>query len=433
MHSAPSTSKVARQRVIRCFEFDKLYAGRTYDDVEFEARDLEALQRAHSGHEQYYELIHHGVRFKQYVGVIQVGRLTIEILPKADKRGEGDKEGWQQLLKEMLHISRLRRVGAISKSQLKLRHHTLLDVYIAHFLSECEEVLRRGLVKTYRREQGQVKALKGRLLFAQQVRYNAIRQDRMFTEHQVYDHGHLANHILHAALEVLERVVPNQDMRAEVARLLMRFPEMGPRPAIHAGTFARIVASRKLAHYEEALGMAKLILLNYSPDVRRGSEDVLAILFDMNVLWEMFVYRILKRGEAARGYRVSEQQSKAFWNRRRVRPDLLIRWDDGRSVVVDTKWKLVDDLKPSDPDLKQMYVYNRFWKTGRSVLLYPGSMNRGRGWGDRAKGWGRFHEGALDTDAPNECKVATCCIWEEREGRVALKQNLAAEIEELVA
>lgn len=417
---------MAAPRVIRCFEFDKLHAGRQYDGVPFLEKDLEALQRAHVHHDQYFDLVHHGVRFKQYVGVIQTGGLTIEILPKADKRSDADKEAWQKLLQEMLQVSGLRRVGAVSKAQLKLRHHTLLDVYIAHFLAECEELLRRGLVKTYRRHQGQVRALKGRLLFAEQIRHNAIRQDRLYTEHQVYDYGHVVNHILKAALEVLERVVPNQDLRGQVSRLLMRFPELGPSPAITAATFARIVSSRKLTRYQEALGMAKLILLNYSPDVRRGTEDVLAIVFDMNLLWELFIYRTLKRGEANGGYRVSAQNRKNFWNTRRIRPDLVIE-RDGECIVVDTKWKLVDDLSPSDPDLKQMYAYNMYWQTRRSVLLYPGVESQE---GD----WGKFHEGVPMVSEPgNECKVVTCRIWEEQDGRIALKRDLAAELLELVA
>ena len=412
-------------RVIRCFEFDKLHAGRPYDGVPFLKKDLEALQRAHVHHGQYFDLVHQGVRFKQYVGVIQTGGLTIEILPKADKRSAVDKEAWQKLLQEMLQVSGLRRVGAVSKAQLKLRHHTLLDVYIAHFLAECEELLRRGLVKTYRRHQGQVRALKGRLLFAEQIRHNAIRQDRLFTEHQVYDYGHVVNHILKAALEVLERVVPNQDLRRQVSRLLMRLPELGRAPSITAATFARIVSSRKLTRYQEALGMAKLILLNYSPDVRRGTEDVLAVVFDMNLLWELFIYRTLKRGEVRGGYRVSAQNRKNFWNTRRIRPDLVIE-RDGECIVVDTKWKLVDDLSPSDPDLKQMYAYNMYWQTRRSVLLYPGVESEG---GD----WGKFHEGVPMMSEPgNECKVVTCRIWEEKDGRIALKRNLATELIELI-
>ena len=114
--------------------------------------------------------------------------------------------------------------------------------------------------------------------------------------------------------------------------------------------------------------MAKLILLNYSPDVRRGSEDVLAILFDMNLLWELFVYRTLKKGESKGGYKVSAQNQKKFWNSRRIRPDLVLNWEDGRCVVIDTKWKLIDDFRPADTDLKQMYAYNMYWQTRR---LHP--------------------------------------------------------------
>jgi 5-methylcytosine-specific restriction enzyme subunit McrC len=416
---------LAAPRVIRCFEFDKLYAGRIYDGVEFKAKDLESLQRAHAQHEQYFELVHRGVRFTQYVGVIQSGGLTIEILPKADKRIDPDKDGWQRLLKEMLHISGLRKVGAISKAQLKLRHHTLLDVYIAHFIAECEEVLRRGLVKTYRRKKGQVNALKGRLLFSEHIKYNLVRRERMFTEHQVYDYDHLVNHILKAALEVLERMVPSQDLRGQISRLLIRFPELGPAPNISAATFARINPNRKLKHYSEALGIAKLILLNYSPDVRRGSEDVLAILFDMNVLWELFIHRVLLRGQVKGGYTVSAQDSKLFWNKRSIRPDLVITWDDGTKVVIDTKWKLVEDMKPSDADLKQMFAYNLHWETPKSVLLYPGTESR-------PGNWGKFHKGQPMVSEPgNDCKVVTCQIWEDHQGGIRIKPGLAEELVDL--
>ena len=84
---------LASTRIIRCFEFDKLHAGREYEGVAFLSEDLEALQRAHACHDLYYDLIHQGIRFKQYVGVIQTRGLTIEILPKADKRTDADKKG----------------------------------------------------------------------------------------------------------------------------------------------------------------------------------------------------------------------------------------------------------------------------------------------------------------------------------------------------
>ena len=411
------------------FEYERLKLGQIVGDVKFEHQDLEALQRIHAAQDLYFDLIHNGVRFKNYVGVLHLSRLTIEILPKADNHtdaSEEGKDGWRNLLIDMLRISGLSKVGSVSKAHQRLRNNTLLELYLRHFLDECDEVLRRGMVKTYRRQRGNVGALKGQLVFSTHLRQNIVRRDRFFTEHQVYDHGHLANHVLHAALEVVDRIAVNAELRSTARRLLLRFPEMPKTPTIQASTFDKLAGGRKLEHYRDALGLAKLILLNFSPDLRRGEDDVLAILFDMNVLWERFIYRILQRGLAESGYKVSYQNAKRFWNNRKVKPDLVLTTPHGEDIVIDTKWKVIRDGRPSDADLKQMFVYNLYWKTDRSILLYPGAET----WSGE---WGRFHEGKPRPDVEAEdvyhyCKVATLKVWEKTEGAPALNRSLAQDI-----
>ena len=39
--------------------------------------------------------------------------------------------------------------------------------------------------------------------------------------------------------------------------------------------------------------------------------------------------------------------------------------------MIDTKWKRIETNKPSDDDLKQMFVYNLHWKAEKTLLLYP--------------------------------------------------------------
>lgn len=52
---------------------------------------------------------------------------------------------------------------------------------------------------------------------------------------------------------------------------------------------------------------------------------------------------------------------------RLVKPDLVLTSPQGERIVIDTKWKLIRDGRPSDADLKQMFVYNLYWKTDRST------------------------------------------------------------------
>ena len=52
--------------------------------------------------------------------------------------------------------------------------------------------------------------------------------------------------------------------------------------------------------------------------------------------------------------------------------------DGLETFVIDTKWKVLDANfpRPSDDDLKQMFVYNAYWKSSRSMLLYPTTFPR---------------------------------------------------------
>ena len=126
--------------------------------------------------------------------------------------------------------------------------------------------------------------------------------------------------------------------------------------------------------------IAKLLLLNYHPDVQRGREDILAIMFDMNALWERFVFRSLQRH--LKGYTVRDQVSQLFWKPEKgvgyavsIRPDIVIQKAGRRKAVLDTKWKLPQHNKPGNTDLFQLYAYAQQYGVEEVALVYPGHAN----------------------------------------------------------
>jgi 5-methylcytosine-specific restriction enzyme subunit McrC len=331
---------------------------------------------------RYFEVGHRRIRLRSYVGVIQVGSLTIEILPKADKgpASEQQKAKWQRALVGMLKQSGVMRLASISDAALRLRSCSLLDIFIESFLCEVEDLVHHGLVRKYRPVCGNVTALKGRILFSQHLARNVIHRERFFTEHVVYEHNNVFNQILHAALAVLARVAASAHLVARSRALALSFDGVDE-TGVDESTFARLLYSRNTERYRRAIQLARLILLNFSPDVRYGGEDVLAILFDMNLLFERYVYVQLKRAETddpARRITFKAQSPRRFWEtastRRSIRPDIVCQvamGDHSERVILDTKWKLPDDGKPSDSDLHQMHTYNIQFGARRSFLLYP--------------------------------------------------------------
>ena len=353
---------------ITVYEHDRL----TTDNASFNHKHLNALLKLNEYHNfDYFDPIPNGVKFKQYVGIIQVDGLSIEILPKADK--DNSSADWKGLLLQMLKACGHLKASSAGSANVKRQHLNLLEVYFELYLTEIEILIYRGLVKKYRKKTGNVKALKGKLEFAGNIRHNLVHKERFFTTHQVYDYDHLLHQTLAHALEILEQFCKGSYLFDRCKRVLLNFPEITPLK-VTKKQLEGIVLNRKTAPYNQALELARLIILNYSPDISTGREKMISLLFDMNRLWEEFILIQIRKELAGTSYSVKGQDSQTFIGSNYLKPDIVIQHDiDSKKVyIIDTKWKRPQNKSSSISDLRQMYAYNRFWKAQKAMLLYPG-------------------------------------------------------------
>ncbi len=415
--------------LIQIFEYEKLRASDKayFSDEIIGKKVIDKLWQYNDAHNNiYFEAIRNGVRFKQYVGVIQIGNITIEILPKADKQKstENDKKQWHDVLLKMLAKCKKIRLDSVSEASLKKRYHSLLDLYFEMYLQQVDYLLEQGLIKKYRGNANNLNALKGRLNFGKNIQQNLIHKERFYTEHQVYDYDHLINQILYKALLVLKSITNSSYLTDSIVRTLSRFPEVKNK-AINKSHFDELVGNRKSTKYDEAIKISKMILLNYSPDIKGGNEHMLALLFDMNKLWEEYIYRILAKHQTDT-LKVKFQNHRKFWETKLIKPDIIIEQHNYNAegekeietVVIDTKWKIVDPKKPGDDDLKQMYAYNMYWDANKSMLLYPSSN-------PKETNFGKFHKGK---EGENKCKMGFVQVM----NGTVLNGNLGIEILEML-
>ena len=409
------------KNVISVFEHERLTIN---DGRSFKKRHLEALITFNDNNKnKYFTVIRDGVKFSQYVGVIQAGNLTIEVLPKADKDSsvvQSSKPTWRKVLLDMLSECKFIKIDHFDKAQLNLRENSILEIYIKLFLAEVNKLVQNGLVKKYKLNEGNKTALKGRLDFGKNLSCNLIHKERFYVHFSEYDRDNIYNRLLLKTLNLIAKINLAPSITCEISRLLLDFPQL-PDCIVSAHTFEKLVVDRKTESYEEALLISKMLLLNYRPDISGGTDHVISLLFDMNKLWEEFIFRRLKREEYAFGISVNRQQKAYFWKQefskesKTVRPDILVNYGQ-KQIIVDTKWKILDGFTPLDDDLQQMFIYNLFWKCDKSFLLYPSNVTESRS--------GDYHDYNDNSKFLKQCGVMKFMIIENDK----LKSSIGSDI-----
>jgi len=270
----------------------------------------------------------------------------------------------------MLTVSGILRPELLGEAPQDVSSKGLLYAVITQFASEIEILLHEGLIKRYRSEHSNIPALKGRLLFSRHVALNITRADRWYTDHSLYDRNNPFNGILRLTLDILLRFCP-QELRRRLHDIARDFIDIQPFLP-NQGFMDALRFDRRSERYRDALNLAWLILRNLSPNLSSGSQNVLALLFDMNVLFESTVRSLLERESRRDGtcIRVLAKETARYWGPNYLQPDLVLQ-HKGRIVVVDTKWKTLGEGRIDQQDLRQVYVYGIYFGSTRVILLFP--------------------------------------------------------------
>ena len=152
------------------------------------------------------------------------------------------------------------------------------------------------------------------------------------------------------------------------------------------GDFSAIKLQRGMGHYEAPLKWSRLIIDGFSPQTMRGEHDAYSLLFPMEAIFESFVAKYIEKNLPPDHQLSAQVKSKSlvrYGNRNyfQLRPDLCLTTRAGSTVVMDTKWKLIDSRKSngsdkfgiSQADFYQMlaYGYKYLDSEGYLALIYP--------------------------------------------------------------
>lgn len=338
---------------------------------------------------------------------MQVGALQIEILPKLDAPQDGGQEilansqHWRARLLDMLHIARPFNFDTPSAAFLRPQAHNLIDLYFGLYIVQIRLLLQKGLNKKYLPHEGQVQSLKGQLLFHKQLQQHLVNPAQFYTRHSQYSEQHLAHQLLYAALLLVQKINKNENLQAEIEAICRQFPPQTPLDikSINAATFTRLNLGSQNEHYRAPLQLAELILRAYQPDFYSGKYMAIALMFNMDLLWEKFVLHALQaQPNRPLNYSITAQARQPFfWQNERasshVRADIKITYE-GQIYILDTKWKSPN--QPDIEDLRQAHSYLHAYQARKVALIYAGNAQNLQNNETIA---GHFEGGALETCA----------------------------------
>ncbi len=126
---------------------------------------------------------------------------------------------------------------------------------------------------------------------------------------------------------------------------------------------------RSVQHYDDLLDMCG-VLLEGSHSLCSGNHVSISIFFDMNILYEKYVAHWIRRNYPEASVSAQDRGMKLFGNFD-LRPDIVVR-ANGRTYILDTKWKNIGEAGVSREDAYQMHAYMSEYKgCSEAFLLYP--------------------------------------------------------------
>jgi 5-methylcytosine-specific restriction enzyme subunit McrC len=313
---------------------------------------------------------------KNYVGLITMTDGTvIEILPKIIGESVSTADA-KRLFLDMLKSLREVTFKDFNVSNLRTDRLNLFEIFIRMFFDEVAILTKQGLKSAYTPVENNERYYRGKLIVSENIRLNLVNKERFFLCYDDFKLNRPENRLIKSTLAFLLKTTTESENRQSALRLLTFFDGVDYSGS-YDSDFSKCVSDRNMNHYTKVISWCRIFLKGNSFTAFAGSEVALALLFPMEKIFESYIAAKFRK-HLKSGMRLRTQDTKyslfdephAF----NLRPDLVFDIG-GRTVIMDTKWKLLSDNVHNNgilqSDMYQMYAYSKKYNADRIVLLYP--------------------------------------------------------------
>lgn len=349
------------------------------------------------------------IKASQYVGLVRLGNTTLQVLPKIAYHGDFDKpEGspeYQNAVRTathnllvMLSLACDLPLRALDASQLYEKDGDWLEILTRLFALELHRQFRGGLHHSYRTLEERLPVIRGRWLAGRQIAQHAHDYSRFDVSYDEFSTDTALNRVFALTVETLRRLTQDPYNRRLLLDLGEWLSECAPRGDTLRADLSNVHFTRLTERFRPSFNLAALFWRQRQVQLSAGDCAALAVVFDMNRLFQDFMACFLQRhrkeilppewqdGEIvlqAQGQKVylaerEDLDRQARMPVFRLVPDILITSALGRPVLIaDTKYKRLSRQRAeggvAEGDLYQMLAYAQRWECADILLIYPAS------------------------------------------------------------
>lgn len=302
---------------------------------------------------KYFKLDWNILKTQQYCGILSYDNQDIYLLPKiAANNDEKNLDIFIYMLMYAYNI-KLEKEDIASCKNHKIEN--ILEVFIQLFALRLFKEFGRGVYKEYVTEQDNLTTLRGKYLINENLKYN-FTNAKIYCEYDEFSMNNMLNQFFLFALKSLLPYTKNKKLLKQ-CELVLDEVEL----RLFDINNLHVNFNRLNNRFKDSFEFAILLLSKSIPLFFKDKKSF-AFLFDMNLLFEKFVGRMIKEIEPR-----TLLQSYDVFGDLILKPDIIVN-----DLIIDTKYKKLNaknDIKRDDKF--QMYVYGKNYNKTDTMLLYP--------------------------------------------------------------